>query len=141
MDELPLREYFASCHCGALAARYRTALPVAAWSVRACRCSFCRAHEALATSDPDGRLEFRAARPERLKRYRFGSMLTDFLLCSECGVYLGAQLTSAPFGILNARALVPIPSNLPPAQPMDFAAESASEKTTRRQARWTPLMA
>ena len=55
-----LIEYQASCHCGALEARYRTAVPVAAWSVRACQCAFCRAREALTTSDPAGTLTFAA---------------------------------------------------------------------------------
>jgi hypothetical protein len=47
-------EYLARCHCGALTARYLTAVPIDAWSVRACQCSFCRAHAVLSTSDSAG---------------------------------------------------------------------------------------
>jgi len=27
-------------------------------------------------------------------RYRFGLRITDFLLCSRCGVFIGAQITT-----------------------------------------------
>jgi hypothetical protein len=134
-------EYLIRCHCGALSARYQTALPIGRWNVRACQCSFCRAHDALSVSDPAGSLEFRATQVERLQRYRFGSGITEFLLCRECGVYIGARLASGygNFGIINARALVPISPELPAPVPMDYAGESASDKRTRRSARWTPL--
>jgi hypothetical protein len=45
------------------------------------------------------------------------------------------------FGIINAHALVPIPPQLPAAVPMDYGAETASDKRARRTARWTPLTA
>jgi hypothetical protein len=136
-------EYLIGCHCGALSARYQTAQLVGSWSVRTCQCSFCRAHDALSVSDPAGSLEFHASRPERLQRYRFGSGITEFLICRECGVYIGARLAGehGAFGIINARALLPIPQELPPPTPMNYAGESAGDKRTRRAARWTPLTA
>ena len=72
-------EYLARCHCGALTARYRTAIAPAAWPVRACQCSFCRSHGALSTSDPAGALEFRSTDPTRVQRYRFGGRTADFM--------------------------------------------------------------
>lgn len=134
-------EYQIRCHCGALSARYETALPIGRWNVRACQCSFCRAHAAVSVSDPNGSLEFRARPLEHLQRYRFGSGITEFLLCRECGVYIGARLASeyGRFGIINARALGAIPPELPAPVPMDYSGESASDKRTRRSARWTPL--
>ena len=138
-DMPKVKEYLARCHCGSLSARYCTAVPVASWNVRACQCSFCRAHDALSISDPAGSLEFSAFRPEHLQRYRFGSGLTDFMICKECGVYIGARLASEPFGIINARALIPIPEDLPAAKAIDYSGESGSEKRTRRAGRWTPL--
>ncbi len=139
MSNAPLPEYLARCHCGAVTARYHTAVPVSGWSLRACQCSFCRAHDAQSASDPAGVLEFLASRPERLQRYRFGMRMTEFLLCRECGVYVGARLAGEPFGIINARALVPIPIDLPVPQPMNYGAESAVERRDRRARRWTPL--
>ena len=136
-----MAEYLIRCHCGALSGRYETALPVERWNVRACQCSFCRAHAALSVSDPGGSLEFAARQAEHLQRYRFGSGITEFLICRQCGVYIGARLARehGSFGIINARALVPIPQELPAPAPMDYGGESANDKRTRRTARWTPL--
>jgi hypothetical protein len=134
-------EYLARCHCGAVSARYRTAVTPAAWSVRACQCSFCRAHGALTVSDPAGSLVFAAAPNERLHRYRFGSRTTEFLLCRECGVYIGARIESAAggFGVVNVRSLRPVPAELSTPVPMDYAEETVSAKRERRETRWTPL--
>ena len=136
-----LRTFEGSCHCGALGFSFQTALPVAEWSVRACQCAFCRAHGALTTSDPSGALAFQVRRGEALQRYRFGLRTADFLLCRSCGIYLGAQLVTAqgPFGIINTRALLPLPESLPAAVKADYASESASDRVARRARRWTPL--
>ena len=134
-----LIEYLASCHCGALEARYRTAAPLASWSVRACQCDFCRAHAALSTSDPAGTLAFIARDISRVHRYTFGSRTTDFLLCRACGVYVGARLQTSPFGVLNTRALQPFPAELPEPALMNYGDEPAQLRQERRAERWTPL--
>ena len=137
------RDFTGACHCGALAFTFRTDRPVAQWSVRACQCRFCRRHDAATTSDPSGRLTFRVHEPHVLVRYRFGLKTADFLLCRRCGVYLGAQVRTGggAFGIINTRALTPVPEGLPAAVAADYAAESSSERVARRTARWTPLEA
>lgn len=134
-------EYHARCHCGALSACYRTALPPSAWHIRACQCSFCRSHAALSTSDPAGLIAYQCSDPKLLQRYRFGTGSAEFLICRACGVYLGAQITSGckRFGILNALALRPIPPDLPQAEPMDYGDETAEIRRQRRQSRWTPV--
>jgi len=136
-------EYLARCHCGALNARYRTALAPAAWSVRACQCSFCRSHGALSTSDPAGELDFRSADPTRVQRYRFGGGSAEFLICRECGVFVGVQMLTdrGRFGVLNVLALRPLLSDLAAPQPMDYGAESPEGRRLRRESRWTPVSA
>src|SRR5215469_15921681 len=101
-----LHTFTGSCHCGALGFSFNTALPVAEWSVRACQCGFCRAHGAVTTSDPAGRLVFRIGQRESLRRYRFGLKTADFLVCGVCGVYVGAQIETprGAFGIVNTLA-------------------------------------
>jgi hypothetical protein len=133
--------YDGQCHCGALAFRYHTALPVERWQVRACQCSFCRRHAALTTSDPAGLLEFRIAAPDAVQRYRFGLRTADFLLCRHCGVYIGAQIDTGrgSFGIINTRALAPGGAAPPPATPVSYQAEDAKQRLLRRAERWTPL--
>jgi hypothetical protein len=135
-------EYLARCHCGVLTARYRTAIPPADWSVRACQCAFCRSHGALATSDPEGLLEFRSANPTQVQRYRFGGRTAEFLICRECGVYVGVQMVTdkGRFGVLNVLTLRPLFA-LSAAEPMDYGAESAEGRRLRRESRWTPVTA
>ena len=140
MSSLP-HSFEGSCHCGALGFSFETARPAALWSVRACSCRFCRAHGALTTSDPAGRLVFHAREAPALQRYRFGLQSADFLLCGRCGVYLGAQTETAhaAFGIINTHALMPVPEGLPAAVAADYSSETASERLARRAQRWTPL--
>lgn len=135
-------EYLARCHCGALTARYRTAIAPAAWPVRACQCSFCRSHGALSTSDPAGVLEFRSTDPTRVQRYRFGGRTADFLICQACGVFVGVRMNTDKdrFGVLNVLSLRPLLA-LAAAEPMDYSAESAEGRRLRRESRWTPVAA
>jgi hypothetical protein len=135
------REFQGWCHCGALGFSFWTALPVESWSVRACQCGFCRAHGALTTSDPAGRLAFHIEIAGTLRRYRFGLRTADFLICGQCGVYLGAQVRTprGTFGIVNVRAIAPAPSALPDAAAADYGSEDEAGRIDRREKRWTPM--
>jgi len=135
-------DHYGSCHCGVLTVRYRTALAKESWAVRACQCSFCRSRGALTTSDPEGEIEFTAADRTQLRRYRFGTRTTDFMLCATCGSYLGAQTQTAAgrFGILNLR-YVPAPrGDWAAPEAMDYGAETLEARRARREARWTPVL-
>ena len=136
-----LRTFEGGCHCGAIGFSFLTSLPVSEWSLRACQCGFCRAHGARTTSDPSGRLAFQVREAQALQRYRFGLMTADFLLCRECGIYLGAQLATArgAFGIINTLALVPQPTGLAVAAKADYGSEDTHNRIARRERRWTPL--
>jgi hypothetical protein len=139
---MTLIEYLARCHCGALTARYRTAVAPDAWVVRACQCSFCRSHGVLTTSDPEGSLHFRSRDVALVQRYRFGGRTADFMICRECGVYVGVEMASdkGRFGVLNVLALRPL-LTLSAAEPMDYGAESPQSRRLRRESRWTPVVA
>jgi hypothetical protein len=128
------------CHCGAVRYEYQTSLAPAAWAVRACQCAFCRSHGALTTSDPNGSLTFGAENADGLVRYRFGLRTAEFLICGQCGVYLGAQIATpnGRFGIINVNALQPR-AGLPQPQAVSYDGESELERTARREARWTPI--
>ena len=84
--------YQGSCHYGAIGFSYSTRLAPGEWAIRACQCSFCSAHDALSTSEPDATIDFVANDPELLQKYRFGLFTADFLLCRKCGVYIGAVI-------------------------------------------------
>lgn len=138
-----MTEYTGGCHCGAIGFRLRTALPPAEWSIRACQCEFCRAHDALSMSDPKGELEFFAAREASLQRYRFALKTADFLLCRECGVYVGAMIEhdAGQFGIINTHALRPRRADLGTVAPIRYDTEDTRSRVDRRIERWTPVTA
>jgi hypothetical protein len=134
--------YPGSCHCGGIAFRYRTAQPPGEWSIRACQCSFCRAHGALSTSDPAGKIEFREVGDGAFNRYRFGLRMTDFLLCGKCGVYIGAvmETPNGSFGIINVNALRPKPTTIAGTMPMEYGSESPEQRASRREKRWSSVV-
>ena len=84
-----------------------------------------------------------SARPESLQRYRFALRTADFLLCRECGVYIGAVIESEQgrFGIINTHALAEQPADLAATQPISYDAENTGGRIQRREERWTPVTA
>jgi len=136
-----MQSYEGTCHCGAIGIVYQTALKPAEWPIRACQCGFCTAHGALSASDPRGALKFVEHAPGKLRRYRFGHKTTDFLLCRNCGVYVGAVMESGGkrFGIVNARAIPSVSGQLSESEPMNYEGEDSAERSARREQRWTPM--
>ncbi|MGZ5171020.1 MAG: GFA family protein [Burkholderiales bacterium] len=135
-----LHAFEGRCHCGAVAFTFRTSQLPERWSVRACQCSFCRAHGARTTADPDGSVTFHVADASKLRRYRFGTRSTDFIVCGDCGVYLAALLTSrrGQFATLNINT-IRTPLDVPQAQPVSYDGESLEQRLSRRERRWTPV--
>jgi hypothetical protein len=131
-----------SCHCGAIAYTYVTALPVRRWPVRVCQCTFCRGHGARHSSDPLGELQFRFERPEFLRRYRFALRTADFLICKECGTYVAAVLLSGrgAQSAINVNTLRAPPAGLQPGKPVVHDGESGEARRARRVQTWTPVV-
>lgn len=131
------------CHCGALAFEFHTAQEPRQLGLRSCACGFCRKHGARTTSDPAGSVRFTHPRPEALRRYRFGTRSADFLLCAECGAYLGAVMEhhGRAYATLNANCFELDPPLAQAAPPVHYEAETLEQKMARRAARWTPVQA
>ncbi len=129
------------CFCGSIGYEYQTAIAPPDWSIRACQCAFCRAHDALSTSDSAGALRFTARNPDKLQRYRFAMRTADFLLCRECGVYIGAVIETGRgrFGIINTHSLAEMPVDLAEVAPITYDSEDERGRVSRREARWTPV--
>jgi hypothetical protein len=125
------------CHCGALRFVFHTDRPL---SPRACQCGFCRRHGARTVSDPAGEVAFSLNGP--LLGYRFGSGVTDTLICAVCGVYLGArvELDGTAWATLNLNAFEE-PWRGPAARPVSYDGESAAARAERRRLNWTPVRA
>jgi hypothetical protein len=98
-------------------------------------------HDALSTSDPGGTLEFMSNNRDLLQRYRFALRTADFLLCRQCGVYIGAIIESPAgrFGIINTHALESIPDDIAEVGAISYDDEDVPGRISRREERWTPV--
>jgi len=128
--------YEGACHCGAISARFETAIEPAAMDVRADQCGFCRRHGAKTVSDPAGRLAL-AFREAAVERYRFGTRSSDFIVCRSCGAYMAAVIEG--YGVLNVVGADIRAFADRPARPVDYDDETAAMRLARRRERWTPL--
>jgi hypothetical protein len=128
------------CHCGNLRLTFHATKPFEEMPIRACQCTFCRKHNVRATADPAGRLEIKVANEENLSRYRLGHGITDFLVCRECGVYVGATMPDEENGqtlatcVVNALELDPSRISEPAAARYDD--ETPTSRLERRRGRW-----
>lgn len=132
--------YEGGCHCGVIQWTFSSQRPPSQWTVRACQCSFCRAHGARCTSDPQGSVTFHFRDNAATLRYRFGVKSADFLVCGKCGVYVGAVIESSTgaFTTLNLNAMkTPVPG-LREATPVSYDSESRDDRIARRLSKWTP---
>jgi hypothetical protein len=80
------------CHCGNVSFVFEASAPLDQLGLRACQCTFCRAHAARMTSDPQGTFALQVRDDGKLQRYRFGQNTADFLICRECGAFIGALM-------------------------------------------------
>jgi hypothetical protein len=134
-----VNSYHGSCHCGAVNITLRSAKTASELGTRSCQCSFCRAHGASWTSDPDGRLEITVPR-EKLSRYRFGTGTAEFLICGTCGVVPaviwedGGRL----LGVVRVNCLAESEILLANVRKADFDGETEAKRLERRARSWTP---
>lgn len=136
-----MQAFTGRCHCGAIGYVYRTALAPEHWSVRACQCSFCRAHGVVSTSDPAGTVELSASEGA-LQLYRFGQRTADFWICRNCGVYIAAATESGGrrYAVINVQALETRPPSLATPIESTWDGESTAQRGERRLQRWTPVV-
>jgi len=129
------------CHCGNLWYAFEASGNLETLGLRACMCSFCRAHGARNTSDPQGAMQIDVRSPDRLVRYRFGLRTADFLLCAHCGVYIGALLPDRQHGwfTVNVNTFREQPALDLPIQPTIYDAEDVGGRVDRRKTKWTPV--
>src|SRR5687767_8285790 len=98
-------------------------------------------HGARTVTDARGSITFQISEPSMLKRYRFGTRSSDFLICRDCGVYVSAVITSSKgqFATLNINT-IRVPLEAPQAMPVSYDQENAGERLSRREQRWTPVV-
>ena len=79
-----------ACHCGNILLDLQLAREPASYHPRAGDCAFCRKHGAAYISDAQGSLRIRISDQHRSGTYRQGNELAEMLLCTQCGVLMGA---------------------------------------------------
>lgn len=135
-----MREFHGSCHCGNLQTVFRSAIDPSEIQVRACQCGFCRRNGVRMVSDPGGTAEIRARDESDLNRYSFGLGITEFLVCANCGVYVGAAMADgdAVYTTLNTNCFDEAAAFTQPPQAQHYDTEDADARRQRRRERWTP---
>ena len=128
------------CHCGNLAFEMESDRAPEDMPLRTCGCSFCTAQGAVYTSDPEGFVRFRARDPARVSRYRFGHGTADFLICRDCGVYLGVVMAEEGriCAVVNVKACAEPERFTGAPAAMDYDGETEDGRLSRRRAKWTP---
>jgi hypothetical protein len=78
----------------------------------------------------------------KLARYRFGLKTADFLICKDCGVFVGASMTAdgRSWVTVNANTFKPPPPADFPIAPNDYGGEDEAGRIARRKAKWTPVV-
>ena len=130
------------CHCGNLHVTLRLTQPPGEVRLRACGCSFCRAHNTRTTSDPDGAVEISADDWSLVQLYRFGTGTAEFMICSRCGVYIGAigDTGAGTRAVINTTCLDDRALFTREPAPTDHDGETTTDRLARRAANWTPAV-
>lgn len=95
------------CYCGNILVQLELANEAGHYNPRACDCGFCRKHGAAYLSDPQGSVRLRIQDPSHSTRFRQGSELAEMLLCTRCGVLVGALYRDEQslYATLNVKVL------------------------------------
>jgi hypothetical protein len=135
-----MSEHQGGCHCRNLYLSLRLSQPPADTRLRACGCSFCRAHATRTTSDPHGMVEIWANDWSLVELYRFGTGTAEFLICRRCGVYIGAigESASGTRAVINTNCLDDRAAFVQAPAPTDHDGETTDDRLARRAANWTP---
>jgi hypothetical protein len=130
------------CHCGNISVALRLSKPAAESPLRACACSFCRAHATRTVADPAGLFELRVTDWSLVECYRFGSRTADYILCRRCGVYVAAlcETSSGLRAVVNVNSLEDRAAFTITPAVSDYDGESTETRLARRAVNWMPAI-
>jgi len=134
--------YNGSCHCGNISFEFSTNKSIEEFAPRICSCSFCLRHGGRYISDPDGRLEISCKDNAQLNRYQFGHKTADFILCKNCGVFIGAICTidERDYAVINIKTMLNYDFS-DNATSNDYDSENQGSRLERRAKNWIPHVA
>jgi hypothetical protein len=135
-------EHSGACHCGNIHVRLRLSKPPQETPLRACACSFCRAHGTRTVADPAGLFELSADDWSLVERYRFGSRTADYVVCRRCGVYVGAicETTAGTRAVVNINCLSDRACFTQVPSVADYEGETTEARLSRRAVNWMPAL-
>jgi hypothetical protein len=135
-------DHSGGCHCGNIKVHLRLAQTPSETPLRACACSFCRAHQTRTVADPAGVFEVAAEDWSLVEPYRFGSRTADYLVCRRCGVYVAAVCETAAGlrAVVNINSLADRASFTAVPSAPDYDGESREARLARRAANWMPAV-
>lgn len=125
------------CYCGNVLLELQLTHETAHYQPRACDCGFCRKHGAAYLSDPHGSLRIRIDDMSCRGVYRQGNELAEMLLCTRCGVLMGAlyRADGRTYATVNVRALEGA-AEFGAAQSVSPRQLAAEEKVARWKSLW-----
>jgi hypothetical protein len=133
-------DHSGGCHCRNIHVRLRLSKPPQESPLRACACSFCRAHNTRTVADADGSFEVWAEDWSLVERYRFGSRTADYLVCRCCGIYVAA-VCDTPAGqraVVNVNCLDDRAAFTQKPNASDYDGEATEARLARRAVNWMP---
>jgi hypothetical protein len=135
-------EHKGGCHCGNVRVSLRLSTPPEATPLRACACSFCRAHQTRTVADPAGLFELWAEDWALVEPYQFGTRTADYLLCRRCGVYVAAvcETASGLRAVVNVNSLDARAAFTQAPSTPDYEGEATDARLARRAANWMPAI-
>ena len=135
-------DHSGGCHCGNIHVRLTLSRRPEDSALRACACSFCRAHNTRTVSDPAGLFELWADDWSSVEPYRFGSRTADYFVCRRCGVYVAAicETASGTRAVVNVTCLADRASFTQIPAVSNYDGETAETRLSRRAVNWMPAI-
>jgi hypothetical protein len=136
-------DYLGSCRCGATTTRLRSGLPPEHIHPRsdAITCNFCRQHDGVWISDPQGVLMI--DRGNKTTVSQFASEQVRFHFCAECRemIYaIFADPNGVEVAVVRIGLFKDIVSIARSVTKTTFEAESIDSANARRLRNWTPVV-
>ncbi|MEE9595387.1 MAG: GFA family protein [Acidiferrobacterales bacterium] len=135
-----MRNILGKCHCGNI--EYEFLWPESGNDipVRACSCTFCRKHNGVYTSHPQGQLKARVFDQSRVNKYAFGTKTAEFYICASCGVvpFVISQIQGKTYAVVNVNTFEGVKPEDLVSSVTDFDGESIDGRLQRRARNWIP---
>ena len=133
-------DHSGGCHCGNIHVRLRLSKSPQQTPLRACACSFCRAHVTRTVADSTGHFTLSAGDWSLVEPYRFGSRTADYMVCRRCGVYVAAicETTAGPRAVVNINCLTDRAAFTQQPTATNYDGETEATRLSRRATHWMP---